>query len=161
MLRRTLTIGIVLAATGLTGCVEKQEAAAGTAGSELPAAIADVQAVATAAEGTLAGGVTKEATPAALVVTGEFVSPEVSNVAIRNPGRVARVVADEGERVRAGQPLLYQETEYLELDVQRAKAEVARAEAGYGEAKRELDRKELLRSKESVPAAGDIAAASR
>jgi len=154
MLRRFLTIGLVLAATGLTGCIKKETAAPATASAALPADIADVQAVATAAQETLANGTaTKEATPAALEVTGEFASPEISQVAIRNPGRVARVVVDEGERVHTGQPLLYLETEYLDLDLQRAKAEVVRAEAAYGEAKRELDRKQQLREKESVPAA--------
>jgi membrane fusion protein (multidrug efflux system) len=139
---------------GLTGCVKKQEANAAAASASLPAEIADVQAVATAAQETLANGAAKrEVVPAALEVTGEFVSPEVSNVAIRNPGRVERVVVEQGERVRAGQPMLYQETAYLELDVDRAQAEVARAEAAFGEAQRELERKELLRKKESVPPA--------
>ena len=154
MLRRTLTLGLVLALTGLTGCIKKQTAAPATASASLPAEIADVQSVATAAEETLTNGSSsKEATPAALEVTGEFISPEISQVAIRNPGRVARVVVEQGERVRAGQPMLYQETEYLDLDLQRARAEVARAEAAYGEAKRELERKQLLRQKESVPVA--------
>jgi len=153
MLRRTLIIGSMLALTGLTGCIEKQESTPATASASLPAEITDVQAVATAAGETHANGVTKEARPAALAVTGEFVSPEVSNVAIRNPGRVERVVVEQGERVRAGQPMLYQETAYLELDVDRAHAEVARAEAAFGEAKRELERKEMLRTKESVPPA--------
>ncbi len=152
MLRRILIIGVVTALSGLTGCVEKQEAASAAGAGGLPAEIADVQAVATAAEETLAG-VTREATEAELVVTGEFVSPEVSQVAIRNPGRVERVVVEQGQRVRAGQPLLYQETAYLELDVARTMGEVARAEAAFEDAKRELDRKELLRKKESVPAA--------
>lgn len=153
MLRRVLFVGLILAVTGLTGCVERQEATPVTEAA-LPSEIADVQAVATAAEETLTNTAgRKEAVPAALEVTGEFVSPEVSNVAIRNPGRVERVVVDQGERVRTGQPMLYQETAYLELDVDRARAEVARAEAAVGEAKRELERKELLRKKESVPPA--------
>lgn len=154
MLRKTVIIGFILAATGLTGCIEKQEAAAADANASLPAEIADVQAVATAADAATNGGaVTAEAVPAALAITGEFVSPEISNLAIRNPGRVERVVVDAGERVRQGQPMLYQETEYLALDVDRAQAEVARAEAAFGEAKRELDRKTMLREKESVPVA--------
>lgn len=151
MFRLMYAIGIVLALSGLAACVEKEQQVAPSAG-ELPAEIADVRAVATSADETL-GGVTREAREASLALTGEFVSPEISNVAIRNPGRVARVVVDEGERVRAGQPMLYLETEYLELDVDRAQAEVARATAAYGEAKRELERKELLRAKESVPVA--------
>lgn len=154
MLRRTLTIGFVLALTGLTGCIEKQQASSAAADTQLPSEIADVQAVTTGAQEALANEAsTNEARPAALEVTGEFVSPEISNVAIRNPGRVARVVVDEGERVKEGQPMLYQETEYLDLDVDRARAEVARAEAVFSEAQRELERKELLRKKDSVPVA--------
>jgi RND family efflux transporter MFP subunit len=151
MFRLMVTFGFVLALSSLTACVEKAGQAAPAAG-ELPAEIADVQSVATrAAESS--GGVMRETPEALLAITGEFVSPEMSNLAIRNPGRVSRVVVDAGERVRAGQPMLYLETEYLELDVDRARAEAARAEAAWGEAKRELERKELLRARESVPVA--------
>ena len=39
MLRRTLITLIILAVTGLTGCVEKQEEITGTAGAALPAEV--------------------------------------------------------------------------------------------------------------------------
>ncbi|HSN68318.1 MAG TPA: efflux RND transporter periplasmic adaptor subunit [Thermoanaerobaculia bacterium] len=89
----------------------------------------------------------------ALAANGEFVSPAQSSVAPKIPGRVARVLVDEGARVAQGQPLAALETDYLRLDVQRAEAELARVSAAFAEAERDLGRKEELRQKESVPQA--------
>jgi membrane fusion protein (multidrug efflux system) len=147
---------LVLAAA-LAACSPKEQPAAVTS-AELPEDVAKLEAVATAAKEALATGTSPDSVEMAganleakVVVTGEFESPEVSNVAVAITGRVAKVSADKGDRVRAGQPLLTLETQYLELDVRRAKGEVARAQAAVDEAKRELDRKEMLRAKESVP----------
>jgi RND family efflux transporter MFP subunit len=85
-----------------------------------------------------------------LVANGELVSPVRSELAVKNPGRVARVYVDEGARVRKGQTLLTLETEYLALEVKRADAEVARAKAAASEAERDFKRKEELLKKESV-----------
>ena len=94
-----------------------------------------------------------EAGPAAggrLVANGELVSQVRSELAVKNPGRVARVYVDEGARVRRGQTLLTLETDYLSLELKRADAEVARARAAASEAERDFKRKEELLAKESV-----------
>lgn len=82
--------------------------------------------------------------------TGELVSPVQSELAVRMPGRVGKMYVDEGARVRKGQPLLTLETQYLALEVERSTAEVARAAAAAGDAKRELERKRDLLAKGSV-----------
>ncbi|MBI2212994.1 MAG: efflux RND transporter periplasmic adaptor subunit [Acidobacteria bacterium] len=150
---------VLTAAIAAMACSPKEQPSA-VSSAELPNDVANLEAVATAARETAATATTPgsvELNDAKLedkvAVTGEFESPEVSNVAVAITGRVAKVTADKGDRVRAGQPLLMLETQYLELDVRKAKAEVARAKAVLDDAKRELDRKEMLRAKESVPQA--------
>jgi RND family efflux transporter MFP subunit len=73
-----------------------------------------------------------------------------SSLVARTQGRVGRVLVDEGQGVRAGQPLLEMETDYLKLDVARAEAEVARAQAGATEASHDFERKQVLLPKGSV-----------
>ncbi len=90
---------------------------------------------------------------ASLEPTGEFISPSSSQVAPRTPGRVAAVYVDAGARVSKGQPLLTLETEYFNLDVQRAQADLARAKAGEDDARREWNRKKGLLANESIPQA--------
>ncbi|MCU0241154.1 MAG: efflux RND transporter periplasmic adaptor subunit [Vicinamibacteria bacterium] len=87
---------------------------------------------------------------AALTANGEFVSPVHSELAARVTGRVARVVADVGDRVKKGQVLLELEKEYFELDLRRAEADLARADAAARDAARDLERKRALREKDSV-----------
>lgn len=91
--------------------------------------------------------------PDAVTANGEFVSPVHSELASRVTGRVGRIVADVGDRVKKGQPLLELEKEYFELDVRRAEAELARADAAARDAARDLERKRALREKESVSSA--------
>ncbi|MCM2317482.1 MAG: efflux RND transporter periplasmic adaptor subunit, partial [Thermoanaerobaculia bacterium] len=148
---------IMLALVATIGCSPKEQPAV-TASAELPADVARLEAAAKAAQEAVAKDAEAGGTEAQevaiedkVVVTGEFESPEVSNVAVAITGRVARVEADKGDRVRKGQTLLVLETQYLELEARRARAEVARAQAMYDEAKRELTRKEQLREKDSVP----------
>jgi multidrug efflux system membrane fusion protein len=86
----------------------------------------------------------------AISATGEFVSPVRSELAMRLPGRVGRVLVDEGARVRRGQPLLELETTYLALDLERAQADLARAQAAAQDAQRDLARKKELIAKSSV-----------
>lgn len=150
---------ITLALVAAMGCSPKEQPAA-AASADLPADVARFEAAAKAAQESVAkdaeaGGMEAQAVAIEekVVVTGEFESPEVSNVAVAITGRVARVEVDKGDRVRQGQTLLVLETQYLELDARRARAEVARARAMYDEAKRELARKEQLREKDSVPQA--------
>jgi RND family efflux transporter MFP subunit len=96
--------------------------------------------------GTVANGSTLQA-------TGEFVSPITSELAAKIQGRVTRVYVQEGERVSAGQALLTLDTDYSNLDLQRAQAEQARAAAMEAEAERDIARKRDLLAKGSVPQA--------
>ena len=120
-----------------------------TATPELPADVRDVAAVAKPKETpeVTENGENAEGT---VTATGELVAPVTSEVAVRMPGRVGKVFADEGERVRRGQPLLSLETEYLSLELKRADAEVARARASAADAERDFKRKEELIAKGSV-----------
>jgi RND family efflux transporter MFP subunit len=126
------------------------ETPADTAPPALPEDVRDLAAVAhpkAEASGASESGETLAGTVSA---TGELVAPVTSEVAVRMPGRVGQVYADEGERVRKGQPLLTLETQYLSLDLKRAEAEVARAAASEAEAERDFGRKEELIAKGSV-----------
>lgn len=153
-----LMLSLSLTAAGCGSSPEKEAetaetpAATAQATPELPADVQDVAAVAkpegaetpAIAEGT---GQTAGGTVSA---TGELVAPVTSEVAVRMPGRVGKVYADEGDRVRRGQPLLTLETEYLALELKRADAEVARARASAADAERDFKRKEELIAKGSV-----------
>jgi len=121
----------------------------------LPADVADLEPAAQKAPAPAepARPEAQEATAAPdgpINATGELVSPVRSELAVRLPGRVGRVMVDEGERVRRGQPLLQLETQYLELDVKRAEAELARARAAVEDAERDFKRKQDLIAKGSV-----------
>ena len=140
-------------AAPLSGCGAAKESpppasAVPTAAPPLPA---DVEKAFPAAAPT-AGPEAQPAAPAAspITETGEFVSPVRSELAARNPGRVARILVDEGAQVRAGQPLLELEADYLRLELQRAEAEKARDDAAAAEARRDFERKKDLFSKGSV-----------
>lgn len=83
-------------------------------------------------------------------VTGEFVPPARSELTARFPGRVGRILADQGARVSRGQPMLELETSYLKIEVERAQAEAARAAASLADAERDWERKKGLLAKGSV-----------
>ena len=87
---------------------------------------------------------------AAMNQTGEFISPHVSELASKLPGRVGRLFVDEGAHVEKGQPLLEIETDYFRIEVQRAEADKARAQAAAQDARRDFDRKKDLVAKGSV-----------
>ncbi len=123
-----------------------------TPAPELPADVQDIAAIAkpeTTETPQIAEG-TGETAGGTVAATGEMVAPVTSEVAVRMPGRVGKVYADEGERVRRGQPLLTLETEYLALELKSADAEVARAKASAADAERDFKRKEELIAKGSV-----------
>lgn len=129
--------------------------------SDLPADVADLATQKDPApevvEATAAPGSPAPAAAAAneseLSTTGEFVSPTETQLAPKNGGRVAAVFVDEGDRVKKGQPLLRQETDYAQLELTRAQAEVNRLKAAETDARRELERKRELLAKESTPRA--------
>ena len=83
-------------------------------------------------------------------LTGELVAPVRSDLVPRTGGRVARVLVDEGQLVRKGQPLLELETDYVKLDLARAEADLARADAAAKDAERDFERKKSLATKGSV-----------
>jgi membrane fusion protein (multidrug efflux system) len=157
-LRSNLSILAVLAivAFATSGCSrtapEKEQSAAPS--PPLPEDVQSVAGVMTpVTDASPASGGTEEDALVAggrLGVTGEFVPLVRSDLVPRTGGRVARILADEGERVRRGQPLLELETDYLTLDLARAEAEKARALAAADEARRDLQRKTELVGKGSV-----------
>jgi membrane fusion protein, multidrug efflux system len=147
-----LTLSLTLLSCG--GDESKAEATATTATvTEAPALPAEVQGISTAM--TTETPATAETTPVAsgYSSTGEFVSPVRSELSAKMPGRVSRVLVDEGARVRRGQPVLVLESDYARLHLQSAEADVARARAARDEAARDLERKKGLSAKDSIPRA--------
>ncbi len=107
----------------------------------------------------LAAAVTKAGQDSAALsarYSGEFVSSQRSEVTPRIGGRVKSVAVDEGALVEAGSVLLELETEYLDLDVKQAAAEVARAQAALNEAERDAKRKADLVARGSVSEAANF-----
>jgi len=92
--------------------------------------------------------------------SGEFVSSQRSELTARIGGRVKAVMVDEGALVQSGTVLLELETEYLDIDVKQAAAEVARAQAALNEAERDAKRKAELVAKGSVSEAANFRSAS-
>ena len=161
--RSMLLITLTLAAIG---CGKKEaDTPATTSSAAAPQLPADVQKVSAAVEpaqtassstggtATAASGLATADAGGTIVATGEFVSPVRSELAVKMPGRVAKVYVDEGSRVSQGQPLLELETDYTRLNLQRAEADVARAKAVADDARRDLDRKKDLIAKDSIPRA--------
>ena len=151
---RPLAIATLVLPLALSGCGQRGGSAATVSPppSPLPADLRAVaEALASPSPQPEASAETRGAGPSDRVTaSGEFVSPVRSELAPRLPGRVGRILADAGDRVKQGQPVLELETEYLALDVQRAEADLRRAQAGAEEAKRDFDRKTDLIAKESV-----------
>lgn len=162
-------ISIVTLGSLLSGC-EKKDVAQATATQVAPALPSDVQRVAsaaTAAATTTSAGEAAGATPGSasgpaiassesggtIVATGEFISPVRSELAVKNPGRVAKMYVDEGSRIGRGQPLLDIETDYPRLNLEKAQADIARAVSAEQDAQRDLARKKELIAKESIPQA--------
>ena len=150
---RVFLIPALLALSACRGAESRppEKAAARPAPAALPA---DVQEVADSVNKPEAASAdTATEANGGLRLSGEFVSPMQSEVVSKVIGRVGQVHVDEGARINKGQPLLTVETEYLELEAKQAEAEKARAKAAYSEAKRELERKQTLLAKGSVPQA--------
>lgn len=157
-MKQSIVLALIVATT-LVACSKKEEATAAAAttaqAAELPA---DVQALATTTA-TVATSTSPSATTTTpadanrLEATGEFIAPQTSELAVKQPGRVARILVDAGQRVRAGQPVLVLEADYANLDAQRASADVSRAAAAMADAQRDLARKSELKAKGSVPQA--------
>jgi RND family efflux transporter MFP subunit len=154
MIRQMILVATILAFVllGSTGC-QRAEAhpAEKLPAEELPAEeqeqdlteeVDDLKA--------LASETTPPQDPAVVTATGEMVAWIHSELVPRQAGRIGRILVDEGSVVRKGEALLKLETDYLELAVTAAQAEVARARAGLLEAERDLARKQGLLEKESI-----------
>ena len=149
------TIALMLSTIALVAACSRETPAAVTAAAvALPADVRDLaRPQAPPAEPKAAPAAEATAPMAARAVisaNGELTSPMRSEVAPKQPGRVAAVYVREGARVRAGQPLAAFELDYLTLDLQRAEADLARARAIESDAARELARKRELVASESV-----------
>src|SRR5436309_2009995 len=123
----------------------------------LPSDVQNVAAAATATGATTTGepqvsGVATES-GGTIVATGEFISPVRSELAVKVPGRVAKMYVDEGSRISRGQALLELETDYPRLNLEKAQADIARAVSAEQDAQRDLNRKKELIAKESIPQA--------
>jgi HlyD family secretion protein len=113
-LRMTLAVAL-LAATALTGCQKKQAVAAS------PAATAPTVTVITLQPRVLSGGVT---------ASGLLTPREEASVGPELGGyRVAYVRADEGDWVKAGQPLAQLDDTLLKAQIDQQAAQTAQAEA--------------------------------
>ena len=153
---------LVLTLVALVACGKKAGPAATDTNKPVPELPKDVQSVAAAATSSTAGegaGATQNQSEVAtetngvIAATGEFASPVRSELAVKTPGRVAKMFVEEGTRVGKGQPVLELETDYLRLNLDRANADVARAKAAEDDARRDLDRKKDLIAKDSIPRA--------
>jgi len=133
-------------------CARKPAAVSTTTTAEAPQLPADVATIATATTTTTQAPVA-EVNRDTIMATGEFVAPTRSELAVKTPGRVARMFVEEGSRVSKGQPLLELESDYLRINLQRAEADVARAKAAEADAARDLERKKDLIAKDSIPRA--------
>jgi membrane fusion protein (multidrug efflux system) len=159
MKRFIITISILTMALLPFGCAKKDATASATTTQAAPPLPNDVQTVAAAATATSAPATTTEAAAIAsesggtIVATGEFISPVRSELAVRVPGRVAKMYVDEGSRISRGQALLELETDYPRLNLEKAQADIARAVSAEQDAQRDLNRKKELIAKESIPQA--------
>lgn len=153
-MRSTIVLTILMMLL-LAACSRDVTTAAPVAAAALPADLRDLAKAAppAAAEAKAAlapGAAIPELIPASIAATGELISPMRSQLAAKQPGRVAAVYVREGARVRAGQALAGFETDYLRLDLRRAEADLARAMAMENDAGRDLERKRELIVSESV-----------
>jgi RND family efflux transporter MFP subunit len=162
MTKRTLALAAALMVAACAGDKKAADkpAAETTAAKPAPPLPADVAQLAPAAKpaavSDAAAATSQEPAAtslAALQPTGEFVSPSRSEVAPKQPGRVAAVYVDAGSRVSRGQPLLTLETDYPRIEVQRAQADLARARAAENDARRDFERKKGLLGNQSIPQA--------
>ncbi|MEO8360913.1 MAG: efflux RND transporter periplasmic adaptor subunit [Vicinamibacteria bacterium] len=143
-----LTLGVLTLVTSTAFA----QAPAATPNGKLPG---DVRELAAAVE--KAG---QDAAALSARYSGEFVSAQRSEVTSRIGGRIKSVLVDEGALVQSGSVLLELETEYLDLDVKQASADVARAQAALNEAERDAQRKTELVAKGSVSEAASLRSTS-
>jgi HlyD family secretion protein len=114
--RTTITAALLIASVGLTACGDKKDKAPATAASQARAV-----SVGSVETRPLGGGVE---------ASGLLVSREEAAVGSELSGyRVARLYADEGDWVRAGQPLVQLDDTLLRAQVDQQAAVTAQAQA--------------------------------
>lgn len=148
MMRRTFVL-LSLAFAAFACAKSPATVSATAAAPPLPADVQKVAAAVTSSDPAPAAARGEES--GTIVATGEFISPVRTELSARLPGRVAKVDVDEGSVVRAGEPLLELETDYVRLNLQKAEADAERAAAAETDARRDLDRKKELIAKQSIP----------
>ncbi|TMV15376.1 efflux RND transporter periplasmic adaptor subunit [Arenibacterium halophilum] len=77
-------------------------------------------------------------------LTGEIAARDTLNAAFPSGGRIAEVLVEEGDRVRAGAPLARMESVQQEQALRAAEAGLSTAEADYRQAVEDLDRQDQL-----------------
>jgi HlyD family secretion protein len=119
--RTALAAMLLITSVGLTGCGEKKDKTAPQAGGKAAAAQARTVSVGSVETRPLGGGVE---------ASGLLVSREEAAVGSELSGyRVARLYADEGDWVRAGQPLVQLDDTLLRAQVEQQAAVTAQADA--------------------------------
>lgn len=88
--------------------------------------------------------------PHVILLTGNIKPKNEVDVAAKIGGRVERVVADLGDRVRQGAPLAVIEHREIMLQVKQAEAGLAAAKVGYQNAKDDYDRSAKLKEAGAV-----------
>ncbi|WP_167854841.1 efflux RND transporter periplasmic adaptor subunit [Mangrovimicrobium sediminis] len=83
-------------------------------------------------------------------VTGSVTSPQVASLSPATAGLVTEVLAEEGDRVSAGDPLLRLDAELAELQLQSASAEHEQATSALTDARRRLREAEALAPQQSI-----------
>lgn len=86
-----------------------------------------------------------------LPLTGSVNAPQTSQLSSTEAGQVSELTVEIGDRVTQDQPLLTLDTRYITLQRQRARAELAQAEADRDEAQRRLSEANQL-SAQSIAA---------
>lgn len=111
--------GVVMVTAVMAGCAPEAKAPAGAAAGD------GVRRVS-------AEAVHQEAVHRTVEISGTLEAEDEVTISAEAEGRVSRVLADLGDRVRAGQPLVELDREKGEYTLQQQRASMARALARYG-----------------------------
>ena len=87
-------------------------------------------------------------------VTGRLLAKNDATLSAKASGVVAQVLVEVGDKVKKGQALLRLDSATARIQVEQAKAAQAVAQAGYDNAKQELDRARQLQASGGVSKAG-------
>ncbi len=82
-----------------------------------------------------------------------FIEAETVNVAAEGRGRIAELLADEGDVVQAGQPIAYLDTALLEAQLAQAQAKIATAEANLAKVRAGVRAEDIAKAEAAVAVA--------